>query len=903
MAIQITETLRQELKSPKVETSLAIKIDGYDGYIGNVMLQRPIRIGDEGLEIGNDWVIGGMTDIEDQKPYIQMAGTTTKITQKSDPSKGLGSSVTQMSIALIDFNEAMTVLVSPGRELTDIMGRRVTVFSGAKNSFFPQDYIPLFRGVVQNVKAGANTIVLNLSSTDEKKRVSIMPQIVGKLAANLNFRSATYLDLTFNNVQDVANSVTVTFVGGGTAGSEVVSLLSTYSIQVQIQNGVSTAAQIKKAIENSAISNQLIEVKVSGTSSTPQVTGSFTLVTDSTVTLESTSEFLEPTDTMETYLVIDEEFIKYTGKAGNTLTGLSRAQNSSTASLQLIGKEINQVLVFRDHGINIALKLMISGSAANYIDGMTVDKIERYDLSTVQENTFFFEGVDLETDYGVTALDFLTVTGSANPANNVTDAPILEVGKTATGSYIIVPDDLVLEAAPAGVTCQIRSKYNVYPVGLGMLPVEVDVAQHEFIRDTFRPTFNMVLPAKEISEGKKFLELEVYLPMSCLSIPRKGRSSIVYTIAPLPTDDVTVLDLTNVENPADLVVERSINENFINQVQYDYDFDSVTEKFRTHKNYPEEIDRSQIDVGAKPFLIQSRGLTTDESAESISVQSAEIQLSRYSKAAEFIKGIDVSFSVGYTMEIGDLVGLDYTALKLSDFDTGTRQGQIKLMEISNKTFDQRTKKVLIDVVNTSFGFGDRYGVISPATLVDVGSSTTKITMQKSWSTQSYQLESAKWTAYVGQKINVRSEDFSTVYETVIRGFDNLTPQGMLVDAIGGAPSKGWIIECPPYPDDVDPKVLQFWKIRHAFASPTIMVASGASNTQFDVGGGDIGKFFVGGFIRVHTYSFGQDSKDVKIIDITGTTITVNKSMGFTPNNTMFIDLIGFPDQQQAYRVV
>lgn len=901
MSLQITDNLKNELKNPNFETVLALKIDGYADYLVNIPVEQAILIGDEGLEIGDGWVIGGTRPLENNKSFLQMSGTTTKISQKADPSKGVGSSISQMSIQLIDFNEAITYLVSPDRILTDVMGRNVTVFSGAKNTFFPQDFIPIFRGVINNVKAGANTITLDLSSTDEKKRVSIVPVISSNTAEPFNFRSATYQDILFQNVEDVANLITITYVGGGTAGSEVVSLISTYSIQVQIQNGVSTAAQIKKAIENSALSNQLVTAKITGTSSNPQTTGSFNLGTDTSLDLESASEFLEPVDTMETYAQIGDELIKYESKTGNTLNTISRQQNSSVAAFQKTEKEINQVLIFRDHGINIALKLMLSGAPTFYIENVAAIKVNQFNVDNYIDNAIFFEN-DVELDYGVTVGDKVTGTGSAIPANNVTDSIILEVGKIGSGSYVVLADTLTTETSPT-LVCKFKSKYNVYPIGLGMLPNEVDVAQHEFIRDTFLPTKTMDLPAKEILVGKDFLEKEIYLQLSCLSIPRKGRSSIVYTIAPLPTEDVVVLDLTNVENPDQLVVQRSVNENFINQVQFDYDYDPVTEKFLTHKNYPEEIDKSRINVGAKPFILQSKGLTSENAGAATSSETAEKYLARYSNAAEFIKGIKVAFSEGYAMEIGDPVGVDYTALKLSDFDTGTREGTVKLMEVVNKTFDQRSKEVIIDVVNTSFGFNDRYGVISPATLTDVGSTTTKIKMKKSWSTLSYQRESSKWTTYLGQKIVVRSENFATVYETTIRGFDNLTPQGMLVDALPAPPAENWIIECPAYPDDLDPAVLQFWKLRHAFASPTVVVTSGASATEFDVGAGDIGKFFVGSIIRVHNYAFTEDSKDVKVLDITGNKITVNKSLGFTPTTDHFVDLIGFPDKQQAYRVV
>lgn len=55
------------------------------------------------------------------------------------------------------------------------------------------------------------------------------------------------------------NSITITYTSGGTAGSEVVTVVSS-AISVQIAVGVSTAAQIKAAIEASGAASALVSV-------------------------------------------------------------------------------------------------------------------------------------------------------------------------------------------------------------------------------------------------------------------------------------------------------------------------------------------------------------------------------------------------------------------------------------------------------------------------------------------------------------------------------------------------------------------------------------------------------------------------------------------------------------------
>ena len=84
--------------------------------------------------------------------------------------------------------------------------------------------------------------------------------------------SAVIQDLTFE--ADVAgtewNAVTVEYTTGGTAGSEVVTLLG-YAITVQIEDGVSTATQVKAALDANFNIASAIDVTISGTASNPQV--------------------------------------------------------------------------------------------------------------------------------------------------------------------------------------------------------------------------------------------------------------------------------------------------------------------------------------------------------------------------------------------------------------------------------------------------------------------------------------------------------------------------------------------------------------------------------------------------------------------------------------------------------
>jgi len=902
----LTDNLRQDILRPDVSPLIVAKIDGYPFLLGNIQIYEFIRIGDPGLFVGNDWNIGGIRPIDNQKTYLSFdQGTTTKISQKIDPSKGVGTSVTQMTLALLDYNEEMSQLVSPGTYFPDILGRRVTIFAGTKDTSFPEDYNPIFRGVIQSLSSNPTTIFLNLNSTEEKKRVSALPRIQSETASGFDYKSVQFQDILFKNREDVQNLITINYLNTGTAGSETVTLSGGgFTIDVSMQSGVSTASQIKKAIENTPASNQLVTLKITLDSANPQTSGTAALNTASVLSLVDASQFLEPVDILETLFTCEDELIQYTAVSGNTLTGCTRGVDGSVAAFHDIEKTVDQVARLTDNGINVALKLMLSQGPAYYVENLPVVSVQYYTPAITIDNAIFFDGIDVMTDYGVVPGDLITVTGSVVPGNNITDSIILDVSLVNNGSYIVVADNLATEGTSVAVV-KIKSQFNTLPFGFGMRPSEVDIDQHLFIRDTYLTTLPMSFDVKDISDGKTFLEKQVYLPMNCISVLRKGRSSIVYTVGPMPNYEVVPFDTTTVENPEQLKVERSLNENFINQIQFDYDYDVVSGKYLTRKNYPDVVNTATIDILAKPLLIQSQGLRTDSDALIITERSAERWLNRYERGAEYIKGVKVIFSRGFPLENGDIVAVDFADLKLTDYDEASRSGNIKLMEIQNYVLDYKTAEVTVDLVNTTFGVGDRFGVISPSSLVGTGSTTTKVILQKSWSTKPYQTESRKWTTggYVNQQIIIHSEDWSTVYTTFIRGFDNNDPQGMLVDVLPAPPASGWIIQCPDYPSDMDQSNLAFWKQRHAFFSPRVSVVVGVSTTRFTVAALDVTKFFVGSIIRVHNFSFSVDSPEVEVIEINGNDIIVDLSLGFVPTNQELVDLIGFPDKQQSYRVV
>lgn len=105
------------------------------------------------------------------------------------------------------------------------------------------------------------------------------------LRVPVRFASATVQDLEFTETQ-LGLGVRITYLPGATAGSERVHRTQDREIKVHIEDGVSTAAQVKAAIERSEASD-LVTIAVLGDEENPQSVGSVAVAASGTITLDT----------------------------------------------------------------------------------------------------------------------------------------------------------------------------------------------------------------------------------------------------------------------------------------------------------------------------------------------------------------------------------------------------------------------------------------------------------------------------------------------------------------------------------------------------------------------------------------------------------------------------------------
>ena len=169
----LSNRLFQNLSQTNIKPIMVLEIDGVPFLIGSDTIKRQPRYGDEGLEYGDEGVFyGGLVPFPNQETLITLDGTTTSIRQSLEPDKARSTTISNMSIKLIDKNGIGTDIV--GGLYGEVLFKKVKVWvSFGEQTGWNDDFIIVFRGRIESAKAGQGSVTLNLSSPDQKKRSSL----------------------------------------------------------------------------------------------------------------------------------------------------------------------------------------------------------------------------------------------------------------------------------------------------------------------------------------------------------------------------------------------------------------------------------------------------------------------------------------------------------------------------------------------------------------------------------------------------------------------------------------------------------------------------------------------------------------------------------------------------------
>lgn len=620
--------------------------------------------------------------------------------------------------------------------------------------------------------------------------------------------------------------------------------------------------------------------------------------------------------TVKTYVKIDDEVIQYgPGGLGPTgLTGVTRGVRGTTAASHNSGAEVNNTIELSGNVIDIALKMMMSGFAGNWLTDVPVLSIQdTLGAEGIVNNAILLPiGKNASDDYGLVPGDYVTFSGSGSGNNGTKVITEIQSVNDQTNNLVLFSTDFVAtESPPCTTVMAFRSQYDTYPIAAGLMltPMDVDVARHVSFRNDFfsQDEYRMRFYQQEATRGKDFIEAQLMLPIGSYSITRFGRISMTMARPPIADDLLHTLDVDSVIEPNTIQSDRAINTRmYFNEIKYTYDLGDDG-NYASVLSIVDTLSLSKITIPSV-LPIQSDGMKTDLGSVVAINRRGKFLIDRYKNAAIVIT-IKTNWKTGSIIETGDVVLVnDNGQLQITNFETGERNLGQQLFEVIDRQYDIKNGTVQLKIMSgLGFKINDRFATISPSSLVTAGSSTTQINFEDSFGALFPGDEKAKWEPLVGMKVFVHSYDYSnTSNEVTLLAFDQTKPYVMNVSpALSYTPAAGDIIEVSTYPNSTDNLDQALLKLLFCYLDPTVAITSGISTTQFQVGAGDIGKFTVGLplLVRNSSYSVYSDEALVDTIDTGTDRVTTKTSLGVNPSDMQFSEGIGFIDDGGPYRFI
>lgn len=814
MAQQLTQAALLASQALNKSPNIILQIDGIDDIFGASFISKLARYGEDAIEYGQAGLVyGGTTTDERSRDIIDLTGSTSRIEQQLEQDKGSISSITTITIKLLDGFSDITELLKPGTNITDILGARAAVYYQFQGTSFPEDAIVLLDGIVTETPFVAGAVKLRISHPSQFMRQQLF--------------NVPNLELT------------------------------------------------------SGVNSSTTTIPVGDTSSTiPTGTG------------------------FRTFYKIGDEIIEF-NKNSNTSTSLqsvTRGSLNTVAQSHSSGDKLEAQFVLEGNCIDIALRLMLSGRENQaFTPALEATSFDEAGVDGVINNAIFFERKTLDFTYGVSTGD--TVVIASKPGSPITpfisQESVEVIQENPSGTYIITSlSTSFLSGDPEDYTFTFLSNFAAYPIGLQMIPKQVDVGEMLRVRNFFAADFpDMRLHIKSAINAMDFINKEIFFPNGLYSIPRSGRVSVGRTTPPLIDFEAVNLDKDALVSPSDIVINRSINRNFYNGVTYQYDIDSIEETFLQNLAVFSATSASRINFPNKILSIEAGGFREDISGTATLIRrQADQFLDRFRFAAEEITNVKVPLGVGFNVDVGDTVIFGDPDLNLADTKAGDRAFTPRVMEVTNKSFPISGDAITLRLLDTSYSAQGRFGVISPSSKI-ISYSDGSLKLELSYGQNPFLGEAEKWSQQVGEKLLIHSADYSAQEIVEITGFDPSDANTVIITEPSITVQKGFFLNLAEYDED---RTLN--KSVHVYFNPEAFVASGSTQRVFTVT--DASELFKRSVISVNSPDFSDDSLPVEIIEIDGNEITVSEDLGFVPSNGDEIRLIGFiEDEGLPYQII
>jgi hypothetical protein len=680
-------------------------------------------------------------------------------------------------------------------------------------------------------------------------------------------------------------------------------------VSLQISDPTTKARQPLFALGTTTL---LADLPATGSSATVQI--------DNTAVLHQ--QILGPNGqydpTVSTYIVVDSEIMQYaaTGIISPTQVVVARAALGSTIADHTAGTSVNGSVGFGQVGgincIDLALKLLLSGfGGPEFTDVSVLSFVYDYNGNNVP-NEFVLSTEDASLDLGLSSGDYFYITGSAS--GNSVSGRITGITAGAQGRDTIVQTDQTFTIEnPTSALVAFRSQYDTFPTtcGLGCFTNEVDVSTFQQIRKNYFTAggaSDLVAYYDQAAVGLDTIVNDIMLPIGCYSISRYGRISMAITKPPLPGSGTKLvqLDYTNIVDPDKIQVVRATNQrSFYNEVSYEYDFDVINQSFNSVQYF---LDTNSLkEFGYTVVLpIQANTVSSALGGALIAQTRGNAILDRFKDCLIWLE-LTVNWSVGSLLEVSDIVVVkDDGNLKIMNFETGERNIGTQLFEVIDRNYQIITGNVKLKLLGgLGFNLTNRFGLISPSSILGAGCTTTSVRVTPSFGQPDIPSEMLKWSPLVGQGVMVHDALWSVTGASFIQAVSSTDPSALILSpALPFAPSAGNILDIAPYPQTATTTNALEAGL-YGFITPSIPVLTGLSDTEFTVAPASAGIINVGNWVTLRDTDYETQSPQDTVEGVTGGTVQVLEALTsggstFVPTSAFFVEGIGFRDGTGAY---
>ncbi len=243
MAFQVTTKATLLSQETQVEPQIVVDIEGVDLLLGTNAVTTVHKYGDAGLEYGQPGVFyGGIITDPKSRDYISLKKTTKQITQQLLQDQGGTSSISSFNVELVDKNGEISQAIIPDTTFGDILSRNCKIYLGFEGSSFPDDFLPIFQGVVQQAKYGQGNIMLKCVHPDDLKRQEIFTKIDAETTAAID---AVVTTIPLNSVTGILQTAD-TFTSYVRIDDEIIGVVdinvSTNDLENAVRGALGTTA-------------------------------------------------------------------------------------------------------------------------------------------------------------------------------------------------------------------------------------------------------------------------------------------------------------------------------------------------------------------------------------------------------------------------------------------------------------------------------------------------------------------------------------------------------------------------------------------------------------------------------------------------------------------------------------